>query len=338
VNATQSNMAGTGIGTFNDRIRDAVRGGSPFTDRREQGFATGLHHSPNGMPGSSDAAKLRDLADRIRVGLAGNLRDFTVGGRRGSELGGYTLDPQESIQYVSAHDNETLFDKIQLASPEDATSAQRIAMQHLALSVVAFAQGVPFFHAGSEMLRSKSMDADSYNSGDWFNRLDFSGETTTWGAGLPNAAKNRDRWDIMRPLLADPNRAPGREEILATAEYFRSLLRIRRGSPLFRLRTGEEIRRRVHFHNLGGSAGPGLIAMSIVDEGDGIEDLDPRLERILVLLNPSADRAEFGDPRFGRFAFELHPEMQDLNGASFDRNAGRFRIPARSAVVFVEKE
>ena len=48
VNATQGNMAGTGIGTFNDRLRDAARGGSPFNDRREQGFATGLFTAPGG--------------------------------------------------------------------------------------------------------------------------------------------------------------------------------------------------------------------------------------------------------------------------------------------------
>ena len=49
VNATQINMAGTGIGTFNDRIRDAVRGGGPFdTDPRIQGFGSGLYTDPNG--------------------------------------------------------------------------------------------------------------------------------------------------------------------------------------------------------------------------------------------------------------------------------------------------
>lgn len=35
---------------------------------------------------------------------------------------------------------------------------------------VSLLQGIPFFHAGDEMLRSKSLDRDSYNSGDWFNR------------------------------------------------------------------------------------------------------------------------------------------------------------------------
>ena len=49
--ATQANMAGTGIGTFNDRLRDAVRGGGPFDgDPGIQGFGSGLSYDPNGNP------------------------------------------------------------------------------------------------------------------------------------------------------------------------------------------------------------------------------------------------------------------------------------------------
>ena len=337
VNATQTNMAGTGVGTFNDRIRDAIRGGSPFTDRREQGFATGQHHHPNGMQGSDDAGRLREQADRIRVGLAGNLRDYRLGGRRGASLGGYTVDPQEAIQYASAHDNETLFDKIQLAAPLDATMQERVAMQRLALGVVALAQGVPFFHAGSELLRSKSMDADSYNSGDWFNRLDFSGESTVWGAGLPPAEKNRERWPLMRERLGRAELRPDSESILDTAEHFRSLLRVRRSSPLFRLRTAEEIERRVVFHNLDGRAGAGLIVMGIHDVGEGLDDLDPAHERLVAFFNPAAEAVEFGDGRWTRFDFVVHPEMTE-SGASFDGARGVFSVPARGVVVFVEPQ
>src|SRR4030095_9680394 len=57
VNAIQVNMAGTGIGSFNDRIRDAVRGGGPFSPRRDQGFATGLYTEPNGTFGGSGAGE-----------------------------------------------------------------------------------------------------------------------------------------------------------------------------------------------------------------------------------------------------------------------------------------
>ena len=119
-NASQLNIAGTGIGVFNDRLRDGVRGGGPFSDPREQGFATGLllaanpneHRSPE-----DQQAQLNNYADWIRIGLAGNLADYKfmradgklVRGRLISYNGapaGYTADPQEDINYVSAHDNQ----------------------------------------------------------------------------------------------------------------------------------------------------------------------------------------------------------------------------------------
>ena len=76
INASQANMAGTGIGTFNDRIRDAVRGGSPFSGQQEQGFATGLYTDPNDSNDISETNqlnKLLKLKDHIRIALAGNL-------------------------------------------------------------------------------------------------------------------------------------------------------------------------------------------------------------------------------------------------------------------------
>ena len=64
-------------------------------------------------------------------------------------------------------------------------------MNRVCASIVALSQGVPFFHAGDELLRSKSLDRDSYDSGDWFNRLDFSGETHNFGAGCPRDRKTK---------------------------------------------------------------------------------------------------------------------------------------------------
>ena len=58
-------------------------------------------------------------------------------------------------------------------------------MHLLALSIVMFSQGVPFFHAGDDLLRSKSLERNSYDAGDWFNRLDWTLQTNNWGAGLP---------------------------------------------------------------------------------------------------------------------------------------------------------
>ena len=81
-------------------------------------------------------------------------------------------------------------------------------------------QGVPFFHAGQDILRSKSMDRDSYNSGDWFNAIDWSLSTTNWGNGLPVAGKNLNNWYFMDPLLGNAALAPQSANLFHSAEQF----------------------------------------------------------------------------------------------------------------------
>ncbi len=351
VNATQANMAGTGIGTFNDRIRNAVRGGSAFGDPRDQGFATGLFTDPNGhnQGGPADRATLLAATDKIRIGMAGSLRNYLLVDHTGREIlggqyegTGYTDDPEEVINYVSAHDNETFFDKIQWAAAPDASLADRVRMQNLALSVVALGQGVPFFHAGSDMLRSKSLERDSYNSGDWFNRLDWAYETNNFGVGLPSAAKNQDKWNLMRPILAREDIRPGRNEIMAAVHNFRELLRIRKSSALFRLRTAEDVQARVRFHNIGPDQVPGLIVMILTDEMEGSRPIDPNYRRIIVFLNATKETQTYGHVDWAGAPFELHPVQQFshddvVKAAAFDAGEGSFAVPARTAAVFVER-
>ena len=83
--ATQGQLGGTGIGTFSDRLRDAVRGGGPFDeDPRKQGFGSGEATDDNGAIGTDGkpvnadaAARLAHDTDLVQLGLAGNLRTFT---------------------------------------------------------------------------------------------------------------------------------------------------------------------------------------------------------------------------------------------------------------------
>eukprot|EP00898_Chlorokybus_atmophyticus_P001882 jgi/Chlat1/2695/Chrsp180S02860 len=280
VNAAQLNLPGTGIGSFNDRIREASTGGTPFGDIREQGFCTGLSLQNNGFDqggAEHEARKLAYQTDWIRAGLAGNLRDYVIVNCDGSELTcwdvkvgggapcGYAGSPEETVNYVSAHDNETLFDVIMLKVPLEVTLEERVRMNWLATSIIALSQGVPFFHAGDEVLRSKSLDRDSYNSGDWFNKLDFSYEANNFAVGLPPKEKNFNSWDRMRKLLSNPDLKPRREHIEATVDNMCEMLAIRMSSPLFRLPTAPAIQARVTFQNSGPAAVPGLIVMSIID-------------------------------------------------------------------------
>ena len=351
VNATQFNVAGTGLATFNDRIRDSVRGGGPFSGQREQGFATGLYFDPNdtdqGTAGDQ-LDRLKQLQDRLRVSLAGSLNNYQLEDRFGNVVNstqidyngqpaGYTADPQEVINYVSAHDNETLFDAIQFKVPVTTTPADRARAQVVALSTVALGEGVPFFHAGSDMLRSKSLDRDSYNSGDWFNKLDFTYTTNNWGVGLPPAWSNQSNWPLMQPLLADANLAVGPAEIAYTVEQFQDLLAIRRSSRLFRIDAADDVRSQVHFLGTGPSQLPGLVVMRIDDAGPG--RLDPRREMVVVLFNANDEAQTFTATDLIGKKLKLHPIQQTsadpvVQTASFNKTTGTFSVPGRTTAVF----
>jgi pullulanase-type alpha-1,6-glucosidase len=350
VNATQANMAGTGIGTFNDRIRDGARGGGPFSGKQEQGFLTGLFYDPNGTnQGTSgeQEARLLQREDWIRVGLAGNLAGYHFVDRFGNlvaasdvdyngQHAGYTADPQEVINYVDAHDDETLFDAIQLKAPASASVADRVRMQDLGMSLVTLGQGIPFVHAGIDMLRSKSLDRNSYNSGDWFNRLDFTYASDNWGVGLPPARDNQSNWEIMRPLLADPALKPGPANIEDAVAHFREALSIRKSSKLFRLRTADDVKQRLTFYNTGPGQRPGLIVMGLSD-ADG--SVDRRHDQIVVLINANREGQIFTVDDFAGRRFFLHPAQRAshdpvVRTASFDGSSGKFSVPARTAAVF----
>src|SRR5882724_4426477 len=352
VNATQANMAGTGVGTFNDRTRDAVRGGGPFSGLQEQGFANGLWYDPNATDQGGLAAELATLlhrSDWIKTGLAGELADFTFVDANGHTVtsaqvdyqgqpAGYTADPQEVIHYVDAHDNETLWDVNQLKAPVTATMAERVRMQTLGASVIALGQGIPFFHAGIDILRSKSLDRNSYNSGDWFNRLDFTYQSNNWGVGLPQASDNQANWPIQGPLLANPALKPASSDILRANASFRELLAIRQSSRLFRLPSGDAIRARLHFLNTGAGQVPGLVGMTLAD-GDGA--FDRRRQTIVVFWNATKQSISFPVASLAGHSFFLHPIQAHsvdpvVRTAAFASVTGTFTVPARTAAVFVE--
>lgn len=352
INATQFNMAGTGIGIFSDRLRDAARGGSPFGGQTEQGFINGLFVDPNETDQGSEAeqlARLQNFTDLIRLGLAGNLNDYSFVDANGDMVtgsqvlyngspGGYTADPQEQIVYISKHDNETLFDIIQYKAPLGTSTADRARIQTLGNSIVMFSQGVPFFQAGDDLLRSKSLDRNSYNSGDWFNRLDFTYQSNNWGVGLPLAADNQSMWPTMETLLANPALTPTPADIAFARDTFRELLQIRDSSPLFRLQTAAQVQDRLQFHNTGVAQIPGLIVMSLSDlTGD---DLDPNVDMMVVLFNATPEQQIFSVEALAGAPFSLHPVQANsvdplLQEASYEFESGTFVVPGRTTAVFV---
>ncbi|TWP47450.1 pullulanase-type alpha-1,6-glucosidase [Lentzea tibetensis] len=290
--ATQANMAGTGVGTFSDRLRDAVRGGGPFDDDpRVQGIGSGLAGDLNGSPANGDvAARLSNYSDLVKLGMAGNMAAYrfqstagpVVSGRDVPYNGapaGYTGAPGEAITYADAHDNETLFDALMYKLPPGTSVADRVRMQQVALAPVLLGQGRPFVHAGTEFLRSKSLDRNSFDSGDWFNPYDPSLRDNGFGRGLPPAADNQSKWPYARPLLGTA-RPSSSSDMRTSLDGTLELLRIRRSSPLFSLGSLDLVQQKVSFP----AAEPGVIVMH-VDDTVG-PDADPARRGVLVVINP----------------------------------------------------
>ena len=352
VQASQLSLDGTGIGTFSDRARDAVRGGSSTDSSHllaDQGWINGQYYDPNGA-GHATREDLLDAADMIRAGLAGSLRDMPLATWRGdvrtlaqipygNQPAGYASAPGEVVNYVENHDNQTLFDNDVLKLPLATSGADRARVQILGAAVVAFSQGVAYFHAGVDLLRSKSFDKNSFDSGDWFNRIDWSGRDNGFGAGLPPRPDNGALWDVERPLLANPALKPTPADIAWTRDAFRDLLRIRASTPLFHLPTSAEVRARVSFPASGPLQEPSVIAELI--DGRGLPGA--AFGAVLVVLNADKQAHELHLPALAGRRWQLHPvhlapHAADARIAREARSAdGDFRVPARSATVFVAR-
>ncbi|WP_240670073.1 pullulanase-type alpha-1,6-glucosidase [Actinoplanes solisilvae] len=328
--ATQINMAGTGIGTFNDRLRDAARGGGSFGDPTLPGFATGL--------GSRTPPLVHD---QIKVGLAGGLSSYRFVTHTGVEQSGaqidyngspsgYAMSPGETINYVDAHDNEILYDAMAFKLPIETAPVERARLQVLALALVVLGQGAGFVAMGSERLRSKSLDRNSHNSGDWFNQIRWDPALGNgFGLGLPPAEENEEIWPLARPLLADPALVPPPDVIELTAERYRELLRLRRSSPVFGLPTADEVQRRLSFPLGGPGETPGVIVMCL--DGTG---LDPRWSQIVVVFNATAETAVETVPGDLR----PHPDLAGSVDPLLHKAtavAGRLTVPPRSVAVFI---
>ena len=356
VQASQLELGGTEIGTFTDRLRDAVRGPGISVQgddiRRNQGIGNGLATKPNELNADNEenAPNVNLLMDQLRVGLTGNLINFPLTNYQGEKVLGkdvpygdqptaYALDPADTINYVSKHDNQTLWDNNQYRNATDLTTAERVRLHNQSLSYVLMAQGIPFLHMGSELLRSKSYLRDSYDYSDWFNRVDFSGKDSFYSVGLPPAEKDEANWPLISYLL-DKNKGqdkPTANDIDFASKVFQEFLAIRTSSPLFSLPTEQAVVERVSFANTGKDQQAGLIVM-VIDDSDTSVMLDNALSKFVILFNTSPASIDFTWPTDE--AFTLHPTQKNgvdnqVKTSKFANS--RFSVPAFTTAVFVKE-
>ncbi|MFQ2384930.1 pullulanase-type alpha-1,6-glucosidase [Aeromonas dhakensis] len=356
VQATQKHLAGTGIGSFSDRLRDAVRGGSPFdggdTIRKTQGFGNGALVDANEMDGVDRATALHQ-SDLVRLGMAGNLKDFILTDKDGmpkkgadidynGQPAGYAQDPTEIQNYVDKHDNQTLFDNLIYKAPQGADLAR---MQGVSLATAMLGQGIPFTHAGVELLRSKSMERDSYDSGDWYNRVDYTLADNNFDKGLPRKDKDGDNYPLIEQVLGKHVKPSG-ADMATMVGFYQELAELRQSSRLLRLGSGAEVIKRVDFRNTGPDQVPGLIVMTVDDGVNAGADLDPAIDGLVVMINATNAPQSISDFRDGNdqpidlTSLQLSPAHHGGESIARDAavNGGTLTLGAWSAAVFVKPQ
>ncbi|QJD91146.1 pullulanase-type alpha-1,6-glucosidase [Duganella dendranthematis] len=355
VQARQANMYGSGIGSFNDRIRDTMRGGGCCDTGdaliSQQGLVNGVYSDPNAQSTQTKDDLLR-LGDLAKVALSGTLRDYSFTDRTGAvrknseidyfgQQAGFAAQPSETINYIEAHDNQTLFDINALRLPQNTSLADRVRAQNLGAAFTVLSQGVPFLHAGQEILRSKSLDRDSYDAGDWFNKLDYSYQSNNFGVGLPLAAVNQASWPLMSPVLANPLIKPDTGAIISARNNMNDLLAIRQDSSLFRLRTAKDVAERLRFHNTGPAQVPGVIVMSIDGQHPRRYD-DAKYKSVVTLFNVTRTAQTVTVPELAGRQLKVHKVQRKSSSdtlarsATYNNASGSFTIPPRTTVVFVD--
>lgn len=190
-NATQLQ----GIAVFSDDMRDGLKG-SVFEDD-ETGFVSGLSAARESIKFGIVAATAHPQLDYSSVNYSKKP---------------WANKPEQCINYVSCHDNHTLWDKLDISRP-DASKEEKIAMHKLANTIVLTSQGIPFLHGGVELLRSKDGVHNSFESPDAVNSIKW---------------QQKDEYDEV-------------------FQYYQSLIALRKAHPAFRMTDPEEIREKLVF-------------------------------------------------------------------------------------------
>lgn len=184
-----------GIAGFNDDFRDALKGNHGL--KKSKGFVSGL--------------ELREEAVKFGV-IAATSHPQIVYDYVETSKKPWAAEPTQCINYVSCHDNYTLFDKLKMSMPK-ASDEELRKMAKLAGALILTSQGVPFLHAGVDFCRTKNGDGNSYKSPDSVNQI---------------------HWER-------------KEQYHDVFEYYQKLIQLRKNHPAFRIKTTGEIQKHLNF-------------------------------------------------------------------------------------------
>ena len=356
VQASQLSLDGTGIGTFSDRARDALRGGGAGDSGAALVARAGLAQRPalraqcasrRKRSRSRPAARRRPGARRPGRHACATTAARPPTARTGAlsaidykgQPAGYASAARRSRQLrrEPRQPDPVRHQRLQAAARHHAARIAR-ACSCSARRSIAFSQGVAYFHAGIDMLRSKSLDRNSFDSGDWFNRLDWSYQDNYFGTGLPPRTDNGKDWDADAAAAGRRRRSSRRpRDIAFMRDGFRDLLRIRASSPLFRLRSAQDIRAAPGLPRCRPGAEPGGGRGASRRRGPGRCEV-PRGALPHQCRYRARSRHHCRHRRESPTCCILcSRDGVDARArqARFDPRDGRFTVPARTAVVFV---
>lgn len=228
------------IGMFNDDIRDTIKGSVFYDDHL--GFVNGGTH----------------LENALRYGITGAVAhpqvDYDAYGSKP-----WAKEPGQSINYVSCHDNYTLWDKLSVSCPE-ASEEKKKAMNRLCAAIVFTSQGVPFIQAGEEFLRSKPLPEKKGFAENSYN--------------MPDAV-NSIKWDNIHEY----------PDMIA---YYKGLMALRKAHPVFRMQSEVEMTQNLCFL----SDTPENVVAYLL-KGKGADDTP---ENILVIFNGNDEEILYNLP------------------------------------------
>ncbi len=161
------------IAAFSDDLRDGLRG--PYDNVKAKGFVSGKE-------GTLESVKFGIVASTQHPQVNYNKVNYSKAP--------WAAEPFQTINYVSCHDDNTFYDRLKISNP-DASEEELIKMDKLGQTIVLTSQGVAFIQSGAEILRTKQSVANSYNSPDSINEIDWS-----------RKSKYRDVFDFYKSLIA----------------------------------------------------------------------------------------------------------------------------------------
>ncbi len=270
------------IAAFSDDIRDGIKG-SVF-NALEKGFATGATNLEESIKFGVVAATNHSQVDYSKVNYS---KEFWAG------------EPGQSINYASAHDNMTLWDKINTSNAENSYE-DKVAMNNLSAAIVLTSQGIPFFQAGEEMLRTKpsatvegAFDENSYKSPDSTNSL-------KWG---------------------------NKENVSEVVSYYQGLIAFRKSHASLRMTTTEEINQYLSFFDTGHE---NVVAYTIDAAADRVNN-----ERLCIIYNANTEPINVTIPD-GNWGVYINKEIAGTNEIATIDN-GSATVDGISCMVLVQK-